>query len=76
MPAAMHGHVVYSVRAKQLVPIFASFSPGWIISERRNHFDIVAVALQKFAKRNVVRRNSGDFRRVIDAPDDDSHRVG
>src|SRR5437016_11631135 len=48
--------------------------PCGVIRKRRHHLDVVTVALQKFAERDVVRRNPGYFRGVIDAPNNNAHR--
>jgi hypothetical protein len=53
--------------------IFEAFPPSRVIRKRRDHLDVMTVPLQKFTKHNVVRRDPGDFRRVIDAPNNDPH---
>jgi hypothetical protein len=73
MPAAMRGNTIDFVRAKELMSIFGAFPPSRVISKRRDHFDIVSVALQEFTNRDIVRRDPGDFRRVIDAQNNDPH---
>src|ERR1700730_7751178 len=53
--------------------IFRTFPPGRVISERRDHLHLATLLTQKFAERDIVRRDAGDFRRIVDAPDNDSH---
>ena len=57
----------------ELTAIFLSFPPGGVIRERRHHLDRVPASLQKLAQGDVVRRNPGEFRSVVNSPDDDSH---
>src|ERR1700682_6273916 len=53
--------------------ILRAFTPGRVIREGRNHFYVDASRAQKFAESDIVRSDPGYFRRVIDAPDDDTH---
>ena len=69
----MHTNVVDSICPTKFKSIFGAFTPGRIVRERRDHFDVVAVALQKFTKGDVVRGDAGDLRRVIDPPNNDPH---
>ena len=54
--------------------IFGALTPRRVIRERRHQLDVVTVALQKFAESDVMRRDSGYFGGVIDAPNDNAHR--
>ena len=70
VPATMDLDAVNSVGAIKETSIFGPLTPGGIVSERRNRLDFLALALQEFAEGDVVRRDPGYFRRIIDAPND------
>jgi len=71
----MDRHAVHPIGAKNFMSISGAFPPGRVISESRDHLDIVTIAPQKFAERDVVWRDPGYFGRVVDAPNDYAHRL-
>src|SRR3954467_13608669 len=73
MPATMDRYSVDHVRSIKPVLVLGPLPPGRVIGKCGEHLHIVPMPLKKFAKRDVVRRNTGDFRRVINAPNDHSH---
>src|SRR5690349_4209167 len=75
MPAAMHRHAVDDVRAIKLPAIFGALLPRRVIRKRRHHLDVVPARAQEFTKRDIMRRDARELRRVVDAPDDDSHQL-
>ena len=75
MPAAMHRNSVDLVGAIKLSAILGPLFPGRIIGKTRDHRHVVSLRVQELAERDVVRRDPGKLRRVVDPPDDDAHRV-
>jgi len=59
MPASMDRDAVDDVRAKEPMSILFAFTPRRVISESRDHFDIVTFRAQEFAQRDIVGRDAG-----------------
>src|SRR5437588_523971 len=71
--ATLDGHAVDIVCSVQTPAVFRPLSPRRVIRERGKHLHIVPVTFQKLTQSDVVRRNSGDLRCVVDPPNDHPH---
>ena len=67
-------YVALRVGGSMNIPIDMSTDEGKdLIRALVPHFDIVAMLFQKFTESSSVRTDAGDFRRVIDSPNNNPH---
>src|SRR5687768_4888294 len=73
MPGAVDGNSGEGLGAAAVRAIRGILAPGGVVRERGEHMHIVSALRQEFAEGGVAGGYAGEFGRVIDSPNGDSH---